>query len=78
VAEKRVQKIRAYTVLTTELKTIWNVQKVDIVPVIIGCTGTFYHGLERDLKKVDIENDLKKYIAQKVVLLGTAHIEHNL
>jgi len=74
VAEKRVQKIRAYTDLATELKTLWNVQKVDIVPVIIGCTGTFYHGLVKDLEKIDIENDFKKYIAQKIVLLGTAHI----
>lgn len=74
IADKRVEKLRKYTDLANEVKTLWQARKVDIVPIVVGCTGTFYKDIEKDLKKIDIESEFQKYMAQKIVLLGTAHI----
>ena len=56
------------------MKTLWQAPKVDIVPIVVRCTGTFYKDIEKDLEKIDIEKDFKKYVAQKIFLLETAHI----
>ena len=74
IAERRLDKIRNYTNLANEIKTLWQLRKVDIIPIVIGATGMFYHGLDDDLKKLDIEKEFNKSWAQKIVLLGTAHI----
>ena len=74
IADKQVEKIRKYTDLANEVNTLWQGRKVDIVPIVIGCTGTFYNDIEKDLEKIDIKKDFKKYVAQKIVLLGTSHI----
>ena len=49
---------------------------MEIIPIVVGCTGTFYKEYEKDLKKIDIVDDFKTSVAQKIVLLGTAHIVH--
>ena len=57
--------------LAKEVKThLWQARKVDIVPIVVGCTVTFYKDIEKNLEKIDIEKDF----AQNIVLLGTAHI----
>ena len=74
IADKRVEKIQKYTDLANEIKTLWQARKVNIIPIVVGCTGTFYKEFEKDLKKIDIFDDFKTCVAQKIVLLGTAHI----
>ena len=39
IAEKRLEKIEKYTDLGVEIKELWNMQRVDIVPIVIGYTG---------------------------------------
>ena len=57
LAQKRLDKPRPYTDLSVEIKSLWNLTKVTIVPVIIGAMGTFYSHF-----KTDIENlKLKQY-----------------
>ena len=38
IIEKRLEKIEKYTDLGIEIKELWNMQRVDIVPIFIGCT----------------------------------------
>ena len=75
VSRKRLEKIRNYTDLSVELKTLWGLNKVKIVPVIIGATGIIHNGLNEDVKRLELNTfkfDIRE--AQKVALLGTAHI----
>ena len=75
ICRKRFDKIRAYTDLAVEIKTLWGLVKVDIVPIIIGATGTMYNNLEKDIEKLTLERvNFDKFHAQKITLLGTAHI----
>ena len=39
IIEKKLEKIEKYTDLGIEIKELWNMQRVDIVPIVIGCTG---------------------------------------
>ena len=63
--------IRTYTDLAVKIKT-----NVEIVPIIIGATGTmYYNNFERDIEKLKLEQvTFDKFHAQKITLLGTAHI----
>ena len=75
LARKRLDKLRAYTDLSVEIKTLWNLTKVTIVPVIIGAMGTFYSQFKTDVEKIPFDNlKLEQYEMQKIALLGTAHI----
>ena len=53
---------------------MWNLRKVDIVPIVIGASGMFYNEFDNDLKKLGIHKEFDKAWAQKIVILGTCHI----
>ena len=74
IAAKRMEKMRVYNDLAIEVQTLWNMRKVDIVPIVIGATGFFYKNFNDDLKKIGIDNDFDKAWGQKIVILGTCHI----
>ena len=73
IAIKRLEKIRNYTDLAIEMKTLWALSKVVIVPIVIGATGIFHKEFEQDVKKIGLDN-IKISLCQKIILLGTAHI----
>ena len=72
VVAKRAEKLRNYTDLAIELKSIWNVSKVVIVPFIIGATGVIHNQFDRDIRNLPIKIRIEEY--QKIALLGTANI----
>ena len=75
VCRKRLDKIRAYSNLAVEIKTLWRLTKVDVVPVIVGATGVMHSGFDNDIEKVDLKRmKFDKFQAQKITLLGTSHI----
>ena len=75
IARKRLEKLQNYTDLSVEIKTLWRLSKVDIVPVIIGAAGMIHSHLDQDIDKLRlIENKFSIQHAQKITLLGTAHI----
>ena len=75
VCHKRLDKIRAYSDLAVEIKTLWRLTKVDIVPVIVGATGVMHCGFDNDIEKLDLKRmKFDKFQAQKITLLGTSHI----
>ena len=75
ICNKRLQKIEPYTNLSGEIKTLWNLNKVQINPVIVGALGMFYKKIDDDISKLGLMN-LKFRVkeAQNIALLGTAHI----
>ena len=74
LARKRLDKLRAYTDLSVEIKSLWNLTKVP-VPVIVCAMGTFYSHFKTDVKKIPFENlNLEQYEMQKNALPGTAHV----
>lgn len=75
IAQKRLEKIRNYADLSTEIKTLWRLSKVQITPIIIGATGTMFKEFHKDIEKLNLEREkFDMFEAQKIALLGTTHI----
>ena len=72
IDRKEKEKIEVYQDLKREIKRMWNVKEVTIVPLIIGALGTIGKNFERWLKKIEIECSIE--LLQKACLLGTAKI----
>jgi len=73
IARKRAEKLRNYHDLSFEVKQLWNVNTVKIVPVIIGATGVIHQDFDKKIHEtLDININVTE--AQKIVLLGTANI----
>lgn len=58
IATTRIEKIQRYTNLAVEVKTLWGLRKVEIVPIIIGATGFCYNSMDEDLKELGLKNSL--------------------
>ena len=75
ICNKRLPKIQAYKNLSGKIKTLWNLNKVQITPVIVDATGTFFKKIDDDISKLGLMNHkFREEEAQKIALLGTAHI----
>ena len=72
IIEKKLEKIEEYTDLGIEIKELWNMQRVDIVPIVIGCTGVVDNSFVRYLGKIPAE--INVFELQKIVLLNTCYI----
>jgi hypothetical protein len=71
VIKKKAKKILKHEDLTTEIKRMWNV-KTNVIPVIIGATGTISKSFRKYLSNVPGIHEVKEL--QKTATLGTAHI----
>ena len=69
IIEKKLEKIEKYTDLGIEIKELW---RVDIVPIVIGCTGVADNSFVRYLGKIPAE--INVFELQKIVLLNTCYI----
>ena len=75
IAQKRLEKLRKYSDLSTEIKTLWRLSKVQITPIIVGAMGCMFKSFDKDIEKLNLErHKFDKFEAQKIALLGTAHI----
>ena len=54
-------------------KELWNMQKADIIPIVVGCTGIVDNAFMKYLKKIPTE--INVFELQKIVLLKTCYIE---
>jgi hypothetical protein len=66
-------KITKYQPLRIELKRMWKLAEVTVVPVVLSATGVTPKTLERNLKILSIKDNILPFL-QKAVLLQTAHI----
>ena len=69
---KEQEKIDNYSKLKKEVKKIWNLSQVVVVPVVIGALGVTSKRLEDWLKKLDEKSSIK--LLQKPALLETVKI----
>jgi hypothetical protein len=65
------QKINKYAELATEIQQMWNVQKINIRPVVISVTGTVPQHLKTQLSEFEITQLLPAI--QRSVLLDPCH-----
>ena len=69
---ERTGNIDNYSELRREVKKIWNLSQIVVVPVVIGTQGVTSKRLKDWLKKLDVKSSIE--LLQKAALLGTAKI----
>ena len=69
---KEQEKIENYSELKWEVKKIWNMSQIGVVPTIVGALGITSKKLNDWLKKLGVKSSTE--LLQKAVLLGTAKI----
>ena len=75
ICNKLLQKIQAHADLCGKIKTIWNLNKVHITSIMVGAVGKFYNKFDDDISKLGLTNHrFQAKEAEKIALLGTAHI----
>ena len=72
IIDKEKQNIEKYQNLKREIQRLWNLKKIDVIPVVLGALGSVTKIFEKYVDKIGIKIDL--YIVQKTTLLGTARI----
>ena len=72
VKDKEKEKIENYQDLKQELKRIWKLCRVTVVPIIIGALGTVLKDLKKWLAEIGVTYRLESL--QRAYLLGTARI----
>ena len=72
VEEKEMEKVEKYQELKRQIKRLWKLKKVEVVPVVIGALGCVTKGFEKWIEKLEIHCNLG--VIQKTALLGTARI----
>ena len=71
VIKKEAEKILKCRDLTIEIQRMWNV-KTNVIPVIIGATGTISKSFRKYVSNITGKHDVKEL--QKTAILGTAHL----
>jgi hypothetical protein len=69
--KKDAEKIFKDKHVTTELQRMWNVKK-EVIPVIIGATGTISKSFRKYLSNVPGKHEINEL--QKTATLGTANL----
>ena len=72
VEEKEQEKVEKYQDLKREIGRMWEIRKVQLVPVVIGALGSVSKGFDKWIEKLDIQCNFVDM--QKTALLGTARI----
>ena len=72
IEEKENKKIEKYENLRREMKQIWNLKSVHVIPVVIGALGAITGRFHSWIKSIRIEVRVEHL--QKTALLGTSKI----
>ena len=72
VHEKKLGKIEKYQELRREISKLWQLKKVQVVPVLIGALGSVTKDFGKWMETLGIPGDVG--VVQKTVLLGSARI----
>ena len=73
---KEQEKVDNYSELRREVKKIWNLSQVKVIPVVTGALGVTLKRLKNWLKKLNLKSsiELSWKAAKKAALLRTAQI----
>ena len=72
VGEKENEKIEKYQDLKREIMKLWNLRRVEVIPVVVGALGSVSKKIGQYLEQIGI--DIRIGLLQKTALLGTARI----
>ena len=72
VSEKVNEKIKRYQELKTEIKRMWNIRSIKVIPVVVGAHGSTSKKLKKCIEELAIV--ISTVLLQKITLLGTARI----
>ena len=72
VEEKEKEKVEKYQDLKREIRRLWKLRNVEIVPVVIGVLGSVSIEFDRWMGKLGITYNVG--VMQKTALFGTARI----
>ena len=68
VAEEELEKIEKYQMVREECGHLWKMNKVTVIPLVIGALGVIADKFERYMEKMD--KKIATAIIQKTALLG--------
>ena len=68
--EEDLEKIGKYQMLRDEIRCIWQMNKVTVMPAVVGALGVISDMFERYIKNLDVKIAIE--LIQKAALLGTA------
>ena len=66
------EKLQRYDLLKREIKRLWRMKNIDIIPMIVSALGSITTKLGKRIEQLNIEIAIEKF--QKTTLLGTARI----
>ena len=69
---KETEKIEKYEELKREIRKIWAMKKVEVIPIVVGALGAVSNKLDKWIEKLGIH--IRIELLQKTALLGTARI----
>ena len=72
VKDKELEKLEKYQLLKNEIAKVWCMQKVFVVPVVIGALGAISVNFKEYMKRIGV--NMRLDVIQKTALLGTAKI----
>ena len=72
ISEKEIENIEKYQNSKREIKMLWSLKKVEVVPVVVGALRCISKGFSGWMDTLGIK--LNVGMVQKSVLLGTARI----
>ena len=72
MCEKETEKIEKYDELKREIRKLWTMKKVEVIPIVVGALGAVSKKLDKWIEKLGIQ--IKIELLQKTALLGTARI----
>ena len=72
VKDKELEKVEKYQLLKDEIAKVWQMQKVMVVPIVIGALGAVSVNFKEYMRRIGVKVRLEAI--QKTALLGTAKI----
>ena len=72
VKDKELEKVEKYQLLKDEIAKVWQMQKVMVVPVVIGALGAVSVNFKEYMRRSGVK--VRMDVIQKTALLGTAKI----
>ena len=70
--DKELEKLEKYQLLKDEIAKVWRMQKLFVVPVVLGALGAVLVNFKEYMKRIGV--NVRLDVIQKTVLLGTAKI----
>ena len=70
IGEKELEKMEKYDDLKREIKRMWVMRKIEVIPIVVGALGAVSRKLGNWIEKLDV--DIRIELLQKTALFGTA------